>query len=180
MKINAIRRSVFWLSALTVAALAAYATLAGLPESAMSRTSTEPAPPAITVTLDHKPDARPGIPDGATFADGYQWGLQALLQDGEAVAFSPGGPAGSATLAKAIAHAANLGATAIDLSIAACDDEGSPADVRAVAGAIYYAAVVRDVADITAAEHLAAPGLGCSSGAAATTSTGTPPRKTDR
>ncbi len=54
-------------------------------------------------------------------------------------------------LAKSIVHAANLGATIINLSITACADAGSPIDTRGLAGALYYAAVVRNVVIVAAA-----------------------------
>ncbi|MEB3022953.1 MULTISPECIES: type VII secretion-associated serine protease mycosin [Mycolicibacter] len=54
-------------------------------------------------------------------------------------------------LAKAIVHAVNLGATVINLSVTACVDAGSPVDTRALAGALYYAAVARDAVIVTAA-----------------------------
>ncbi|ORB77219.1 type VII secretion-associated serine protease mycosin, partial [Mycobacterium timonense] len=55
------------------------------------------------------------------------------------------------TLARAIVHAANLGATVINLSITACYDAGSPVDLRPLAGALYYAAVVHDAVIVAAA-----------------------------
>lgn len=54
-------------------------------------------------------------------------------------------------LARAIVHATNLGATVINLSVTACVDAGSPVDTRALAGALYYASVVRDVVVVAAA-----------------------------
>lgn len=39
------------------------------------------------------------------------------------------------SLAKSIVHAANLGATILNLSVTACVDAGSPADLRTLAGA---------------------------------------------
>ncbi|WP_301123887.1 type VII secretion-associated serine protease mycosin [Mycolicibacterium fortuitum] len=59
------------------------------------------------------------------------------------------------SLAKSIVHAANLGATVINLSVTACVDAGSPADLRALAGALYYAAVVKDVVIVAAAGNVA-------------------------
>lgn len=57
-------------------------------------------------------------------------------------------------LAKSIVHAANLGATVINLSVTACVDAGSPVDLRALAGAIYYASTVKNVAIIAAAGNI--------------------------
>lgn len=67
------------------------------------------------------------------------------------------------SLAKAIVRAANLGATVINLSVTACDDAGSPVDIRAVAGALYYAAVVRNVVIIAAAGNLGGQEQKCQS-----------------
>lgn len=67
------------------------------------------------------------------------------------------------SLAKAIVRAANLGATVINLSITACDDAGSPVDIRAVAGALYYAAIVRNVVIIAAAGNLGSQEQKCQS-----------------
>lgn len=57
-------------------------------------------------------------------------------------------------LAKSIVHAANLGATVINLSITACVDAGSPVDIRALGGALYYAAVVRNAVVIAATGNI--------------------------
>lgn len=58
------------------------------------------------------------------------------------------------TLAKSIVHAANLGATVINLSVTACVAAGSPADLRTLAGALYYAAVVKDIPIVAAAGNV--------------------------
>jgi membrane-anchored mycosin MYCP len=55
------------------------------------------------------------------------------------------------TLARSIVHAANQGATVMNLSITACVDASHMGDVRNLAGALYYASVVKDVVVITAA-----------------------------
>ncbi|MDD4865559.1 MAG: type VII secretion-associated serine protease mycosin [Mycobacterium sp.] len=57
-------------------------------------------------------------------------------------------------LAQSIVHAANLGATVINLSVTACVDAGSPVDLRALAGALYYAAVVKNITVIAAAGNV--------------------------
>jgi membrane-anchored mycosin MYCP len=57
-------------------------------------------------------------------------------------------------LAKSIVHAANLGATVINMSVTACVDAGSPVDLRALAGALYYAAVVKNVVIVAAAGNI--------------------------
>ena len=58
------------------------------------------------------------------------------------------------SLAKSIVHAANLGATVINLSVTACVDAGSPADLRALAGALQYAAVEKNAVIISAAGNV--------------------------
>jgi membrane-anchored mycosin MYCP len=60
-----------------------------------------------------------------------------------------------AALSQSIVHAANLGATVINLSVTACVDAGSPVDLRALAGALYYAAVAKNAVIIAAAGNLA-------------------------
>ncbi len=55
------------------------------------------------------------------------------------------------TLAKSIVHAANLGATVINISVTACVDAGSPVDLRSIAGALHYAAVEKNAVIIAAA-----------------------------
>ncbi|WP_100514045.1 type VII secretion-associated serine protease mycosin [Mycobacteroides abscessus] len=58
------------------------------------------------------------------------------------------------SLAESIVHAANLGATVINLSVTACLDAGSPVDLHALAGALDYAVRVKDVVIVTAAGNL--------------------------
>lgn len=55
------------------------------------------------------------------------------------------------TLARSIVHAANLNATVINISVTACVPSNAPVDLRPIAGALYYAAVVKDIVVVTAA-----------------------------
>lgn len=55
------------------------------------------------------------------------------------------------TLAKSIVHAANLGATVINLAVTACVDAGNPVDLRSLAGALHYAAVDKNIVIVAAA-----------------------------
>ncbi len=55
------------------------------------------------------------------------------------------------TLAKSIVHAANMGATVINMSLTACVDAGHLPDLRVLAGALYYAAVEKNVVIVAAA-----------------------------
>lgn len=49
------------------------------------------------------------------------------------------------TLAKSIVHAANMGATVVNMPLTACVNTGNPPDRRALSGALYYAAVEKNV-----------------------------------
>lgn len=49
------------------------------------------------------------------------------------------------SLAQAIVHAANMGATVINMSVTACFDAGLNVDTSTLAGALYYAAVEKNV-----------------------------------
>lgn len=53
------------------------------------------------------------------------------------------------TLARAIVHAADLGATVINISVTSCVPANQPVSLNALAGAIHYAAVVKDAVVIT-------------------------------
>jgi len=55
------------------------------------------------------------------------------------------------TLARAIVHAANLGAKVINISVAACVPAADPLDQRTVGAAVWYAAAVKDAVVVAAA-----------------------------
>lgn len=55
------------------------------------------------------------------------------------------------TLARAIVHAANLGAKVINVSVAACVSAADPLDQRSIGAAVWYAATVKDAVVIAAA-----------------------------
>jgi membrane-anchored mycosin MYCP len=55
------------------------------------------------------------------------------------------------SLARAVVHAANLGAKVINISVVACLPAAAPADQAALGAALRYAAVDRDVVIVTAA-----------------------------
>lgn len=59
------------------------------------------------------------------------------------------------TLARAIVHAASLNATVINISATACVPANANVDLHPLAGALYYAAVVKDAVVVTAAGNLA-------------------------
>lgn len=58
------------------------------------------------------------------------------------------------TLAKSIVHAATLNASIINISVTACIATSNPSDLRELAGALYFAAVVKDAVVVTAAGNL--------------------------
>lgn len=58
------------------------------------------------------------------------------------------------TLAKSIVHAAKMNATVINISVTACVATSKPADLHALAGALHYAAVVKNAVIVTAAGNL--------------------------
>lgn len=59
-----------------------------------------------------------------------------------------------ATLARAIVHAADLNASVINISVTACVKPNQPVDLHPLAGALHYAAVVKNVVIVTAAGNL--------------------------
>lgn len=58
------------------------------------------------------------------------------------------------SLAQAIVHAANMGATVINISVTACFDAGIPVDTSALAGALYYAAVEKNIVIVSSAGNV--------------------------
>lgn len=56
-----------------------------------------------------------------------------------------------ATLARAIVHAANLGAKVINVSVTACVAAAEPLDQQAIGAAVWYAATVKDAVIVAAA-----------------------------
>ncbi len=57
----------------------------------------------------------------------------------------------AATLARAVVHAANLGAKVINVSVAACVPAADPLDQRSIGAAVWYAATVKDAVVVAAA-----------------------------
>lgn len=62
------------------------------------------------------------------------------------------------SLARAIVHAANLGVKVINISVVSCISTAKPQDQNALAAAVRYAAVDRDVVIVTAAGNVHAQG----------------------
>lgn len=83
--------------------------------------------------------------------------LISIRQSSRAFEPGPGGgeerkKAGTlATLARAVVHAANLGAKVINISVAACFSPAEPLDQRAVGAAVWYAATAKDAVIVAAA-----------------------------
>lgn len=59
-----------------------------------------------------------------------------------------------ATLARAVVHAANMGAKVINISVTACTPSASPLDQKALGAALWYAATVKDAVIVTAAGNV--------------------------
>jgi membrane-anchored mycosin MYCP len=103
-------------------------------------------------------------------------GFSGVAQEAELIsirqssaAFSPENPppgdaetdrrAGSvATLARAVVHAANMGAKVINMSVVACIPVLKPVDQAALGAALRYAAVDKDAVLVAAAGNLGSPG----------------------
>lgn len=111
-----------------------------------------PKPPAEVPDFANSPDGVMGVAPHAT--------LISIRQSSRAFEPQYPGPgdiearkkAGTlATLARAVVHAANLGARVINISVAACVSAADPLDQRAVGAAIWYAAKVKDVVVVAAA-----------------------------
>lgn len=107
----------------------------------------QPAPPA------------PGTPDGVAGVAPHAR-LISIRQSSRA--FEPQNPgpgdmdtrrkAGTvSTLAKAIVHAANMGAQVINVSVTACVSAADPLDQRSLGAAVWYAATVKDAVVVAAA-----------------------------
>lgn len=58
------------------------------------------------------------------------------------------------TLAESIVHAANMGATVINMSVTACFDANAPVDTAALAGALHYASVVKNAVLVSSAGNV--------------------------
>jgi membrane-anchored mycosin MYCP len=56
-----------------------------------------------------------------------------------------------ATLARAIVHAANMGAKVINISVTACISAADPLDQRALGAAVWYASTIKDAVVVAAA-----------------------------
>jgi membrane-anchored mycosin MYCP len=83
-------------------------------------------------------------------------------------AFEPGPGSGAertkagtlATLARAVVHAANLGADVINISVASCFSPAEQLDQRSLGAAVWYAATVKDAVVVAAAGNEGEDGCG--------------------
>lgn len=114
------------------------------------QTDNEPAVPAPP----------PGAPDGVV---GVAPGATIISIRQSSRAFEPNNPSTSpdsdervkagtlATLARAIVHAANMGAKVINISVTACMSAANTLDQRSLGAALWYAATVKDAVVVAAA-----------------------------
>ncbi len=65
-----------------------------------------------------------------------------------------------ATLARAIVHAADLGAKVINISVTSCISAADPLDQRAIGAAVWYAATIKDAVIVAAAGNEGEDGCG--------------------
>lgn len=114
-------------------------------------------PPAVPLPVDQPPpqalsDGVAGVAPHAT--------VISIRQSSRA--FEPEIPVGGdiearrkagtvSTLARAIVHAANMGAKVINVSVTACVSAADPLDQRSIGAAVWYAATVKDAVVVAAA-----------------------------
>ena len=103
-------------------------------------------------------DPRPGTPDGVAGVAPHATVIS-IRQSSRAyepvspstVGLEAGRKAGTvATLARAIVHAANVGAKVINVSVTACVPAADPLDQSAIGAAVWYAATVKDAVIVAA------------------------------
>ncbi|WP_313673454.1 type VII secretion-associated serine protease mycosin [Mycolicibacterium sp.] len=105
------------------------------------------------------PPPPPGAPDGVVGVAPHAT-LISIRQSSRA--YEPQSPAPGdiearrkagtvATLARAIVHAANMGAKVINVSVTACVSAADPLDQRSIGAAVWYAATVKDAVVVAAA-----------------------------
>ena len=105
----------------------------------------------------------PGAPDGVV---GVAPHARIISIRQSSRAFQPAGfgddgqvKAGTlASLAKAVVHAADLGAKVINISVTSCTPAGAAVDQQSLGAALWYAATVRDAVIVTAAGNVGEAG----------------------
>ncbi len=122
------------------------------PPSGGSPVVQVPPPPADSPTPPAAPDGVAGVAPHAT--------VISIRQSSRAFEPESPGPgdmdarrkAGTvATLARAIVHAANLGAKVVNVSVTACVSAADPLDQRSIGAAVWYASAVKDAVVVAAA-----------------------------
>lgn len=138
-----------------VASLIAAAPQGFPPPTPMPVRRAFPAP-SVAASTPAAPAAEPAVPDGVVGVAPHAT-LISIRQTSRA--FAPQNPqhgdpatAGTlATLARAVVHAANLGAKVINVGVTECLSTAETLDQREIAAAVWYAATVKDVVIVTAA-----------------------------
>lgn len=124
----------------------------GGPEPPPARPLSPDQPPVADLSSPAAPDGVAGVAPHATVIS-----IRQSSRAFEAEAPGPGDAdirrkAGTvATLARAIVHAADLGAKVINVSVTACVPAADPLDQRAIGAAVWYAATVKDAVIVAAA-----------------------------
>ena len=125
-----------------------------------------PAPPVLPVPPPPEPgmdpEVAPPAPDSPDGVAGVAPHATVISIRQSSRAYEPESPepgdiearrkAGTVvTLARAIVHAADLGAQVINVSVTACVSAADPLDQRAIGAAVWYAATVKDAVIVAAA-----------------------------
>ncbi len=118
-----------------------------------------PAPPTPGSPQPTRSPAAPSAPDGVAGVAPHAT-LISIRQSSRAFEPQSPGPgdtdarrkAGTvSTLARAVVHAANMGAQVINVSVTACVSAVDPLDQRSLGAAVWYAATVKDAVVVAAA-----------------------------
>lgn len=111
-----------------------------------------PQPAAAGGAASAAPDGVAGVAPHATLISIRQSSRAFAPQNPGPGDMDTGRKAGTvATLARAIVHAANLGAKVINVSVTACVSAADPLDQKSIGAAVWYAATVKDAVVIAAA-----------------------------
>ncbi|MBS9533819.1 type VII secretion-associated serine protease mycosin [Mycobacterium sp. M1] len=122
-----------------------------------------PPPAGVPEPPPPDPPADDGAPDGVV---GVAPHARIISIRQSSRAFEPAGftadeqvKAGTlATLAKAVVHAADLGAKVINISVTSCTPAGATVDQQTLGAALWYAATVKDAVIVTAAGNVGEAG----------------------
>jgi membrane-anchored mycosin MYCP len=138
----------------------------------ITQTKTAPPPPPADQPANAPGDPTPGQPEDPEVpppAPGAPDGVAGVAPHATIIsirqssrAYEPEKPGGGdmearkkagtvATLARAIVHAANMGAKVINVSVTACVSAADPLDQSSIGAAVWYAATVKDAVIVAAA-----------------------------